>query len=191
MREGAVRHVVGYGHFGDGKIKLIIEAFVEIAVLMEIETGNLHLNIVADQYLPEIQDALEPFVYELVCEYFKSRLERGLMLNKNHSELPRFCFSRAWHWIDENWGLAVLEGCGEQGVDEEDKESLRRAGYHESRKSTSVANLYETRAFVVRYHLLSHLIVFLFGFELHFEFFFLLFVANRMTLVRHSSAFGM
>lgn len=28
--------------------------------------GNLHLNIVADAYTPEIQDALEPFVYELV-----------------------------------------------------------------------------------------------------------------------------
>ena len=33
---------------------------------LKILAGNLHLNIVADQYLPEIQDALEPFVYEVV-----------------------------------------------------------------------------------------------------------------------------
>jgi hypothetical protein len=30
--------------------------------------GNLHLNIVADAYLPEIQDALEPYIYEVVGE---------------------------------------------------------------------------------------------------------------------------
>lgn len=30
--------------------------------------GNLHLNIVAAAYTQEIQDALEPFVYELVGE---------------------------------------------------------------------------------------------------------------------------
>ena len=28
--------------------------------------GNLHLNIVADAYLPEIQEALEPYIYEVV-----------------------------------------------------------------------------------------------------------------------------
>lgn len=28
--------------------------------------GNLHLNVVAAAYTPEIQDALEPFIYELV-----------------------------------------------------------------------------------------------------------------------------
>lgn len=28
--------------------------------------GNLHLNIVAEAYTPEIEAALEPFVYELV-----------------------------------------------------------------------------------------------------------------------------
>jgi FAD/FMN-containing dehydrogenase len=29
-------------------------------------TGNLHLNIVADAYTPEIANALEPFIFELV-----------------------------------------------------------------------------------------------------------------------------
>lgn len=31
-------------------------------------TGNLHLNIAAAAYTPEIESALEPFVYELVGE---------------------------------------------------------------------------------------------------------------------------
>jgi len=30
--------------------------------------GNLHLNIVAAAYTPEIESALEPFIYELVGE---------------------------------------------------------------------------------------------------------------------------
>ena len=29
-------------------------------------SGNLHLNIVADAYLHEIQEALEPYIYEVV-----------------------------------------------------------------------------------------------------------------------------
>lgn len=45
LGDHAVKHVLGYGHVGD---------------------GNLHLNIVAAAYTQEIQDALEPFVYELV-----------------------------------------------------------------------------------------------------------------------------
>lgn len=32
-------------------------------------SGNLHLNIVAAEYTPEIESALEPFVYELVRKY--------------------------------------------------------------------------------------------------------------------------
>ncbi|KAF7791953.1 hypothetical protein EIP86_002979 [Pleurotus ostreatoroseus] len=48
LRDDAVKHVVGYGHVGD---------------------GNLHLNVVAAEYTQEITDALEPFVYELVVYY--------------------------------------------------------------------------------------------------------------------------
>ena len=33
-------------------------------------SGNLHLNVVADAYLPEIQDALEPYIYEVVGALF-------------------------------------------------------------------------------------------------------------------------
>lgn len=33
-----------------------------------ITTGNLHLNVIADAYTPEIQAALEPYIYEVVGE---------------------------------------------------------------------------------------------------------------------------
>jgi FAD/FMN-containing dehydrogenase len=43
---------------------------VHLAVLTSTRrTGNLHLNIVASAYTQEIQDALEPFVYELVGRF--------------------------------------------------------------------------------------------------------------------------
>nr|AGK29856.1 FAD-binding protein [Volvariella volvacea] len=48
LGENAVKHVLGYGHVGD---------------------GNLHLNIVAASYSPEIQAALEPYVYEVVASH--------------------------------------------------------------------------------------------------------------------------
>ncbi|KAI5121323.1 hypothetical protein M0805_003790 [Coniferiporia weirii] len=65
IRAGAVRHVIGYGHVGD---------------------GNLHLNIVADQYSSEVQDALEPFVYELVAGYQGSiSAEHGIGTMKTHA----------------------------------------------------------------------------------------------------------
>jgi hypothetical protein len=35
--------------------------------------GNLHLNVAAAAYTPEIESALEPFVYELVGESLGSR----------------------------------------------------------------------------------------------------------------------
>lgn len=42
--------------------------FNEHCILAKTFAGNLHLNIVAASYSPEIQAALEPFVYELVGE---------------------------------------------------------------------------------------------------------------------------
>ncbi|KAJ6519632.1 FAD-binding domain-containing protein [Mycena sanguinolenta] len=65
LGEHAVKHVLGYGHVGD---------------------GNLHLNIVAAAYMPEIQDALEPFVYELVASYRGSvSAEHGIGAMKTHA----------------------------------------------------------------------------------------------------------
>lgn len=40
-----IKEVVGYGHIGD---------------------GNLHINIVADSYAPEIESVIEPYIYEWV-----------------------------------------------------------------------------------------------------------------------------
>jgi FAD/FMN-containing dehydrogenase len=62
LREGAVRHVLGYGHVGDGKRK----CYDIQRRSHNPSVGNLHLNIVSDVYSPEVQDALEPFIYELV-----------------------------------------------------------------------------------------------------------------------------
>ncbi|KAI0274816.1 FAD-binding domain-containing protein [Gloeopeniophorella convolvens] len=65
LHENAVKHVIGYGHVGD---------------------GNLHLNVVAAAYTPEIEAALEPFVYELVASYKGSvSAEHGIGAMKTHA----------------------------------------------------------------------------------------------------------
>ncbi|KZT74727.1 FAD-binding domain-containing protein [Daedalea quercina L-15889] len=65
MHDQAVKHVVGYGHVGD---------------------GNLHLNVVANAYTAEIESALEPFVYELVAKYHGSiSAEHGIGVMKTHA----------------------------------------------------------------------------------------------------------
>ncbi|KAF9015312.1 hypothetical protein BDQ17DRAFT_1340832 [Cyathus striatus] len=65
LHDKAVKHVIGYGHVGD---------------------GNLHLNVVADAYLPEIQDALEPYVYEVVSSLRGSiSAEHGIGAAKTHA----------------------------------------------------------------------------------------------------------
>jgi len=65
LGEHAVKHVLGYGHVGD---------------------GNLHLNVCAAAYTQEIQDALEPFVYELVASYRGSiSAEHGIGAMKTHA----------------------------------------------------------------------------------------------------------
>ncbi|TFK30583.1 FAD-binding domain-containing protein [Coprinopsis marcescibilis] len=65
LHDKAVKHVLGYGHVGD---------------------GNLHLNIVADAFLPEIQDALEPYIYEVVQSLRGSvSAEHGIGAMKTHA----------------------------------------------------------------------------------------------------------
>ncbi|KZV63294.1 FAD-binding domain-containing protein [Peniophora sp. CONT] len=65
LREDKVKHVLGYGHVGD---------------------GNLHLNICAAAYTPEIEAVLEPFVYELTASYNGSiSAEHGLGAMKAHA----------------------------------------------------------------------------------------------------------
>lgn len=57
----AVKNVIGYGHVGDGE-----PPHHHTPSSTDMQPGNLHLNVIADSYTPEIEAALEPFVYELV-----------------------------------------------------------------------------------------------------------------------------
>ncbi|KIY50632.1 FAD-binding domain-containing protein [Fistulina hepatica ATCC 64428] len=60
-----VKHVLGYGHVGD---------------------GNLHLNVVAETYTDDIQNALEPYIYEMVASHRGSvSAEHGVGLMKTHA----------------------------------------------------------------------------------------------------------
>lgn len=65
LGDHAVKHVLGYGHVGDGMRLFLCPASMYLMSM----PGNLHLNIVAAAYTQEIQDALEPFVYEFVGKY--------------------------------------------------------------------------------------------------------------------------
>ncbi|KAG6836819.1 hypothetical protein H0H93_002841 [Arthromyces matolae] len=65
LGDHAVKHVIGYGHVGD---------------------GNLHLNVVASSYTPEIQAALEPYIYEVVASHRGSiSAEHGIGAMKTHA----------------------------------------------------------------------------------------------------------
>ncbi|XP_039176510.1 D-2-hydroxyglutarate dehydrogenase, mitochondrial isoform X1 [Crotalus tigris] len=60
----AAKNVVGYGHLGD---------------------GNLHLNVTAESYSHSLRDAIEPYVYEWVSQYYGSiSAEHGLGFKKKH-----------------------------------------------------------------------------------------------------------
>jgi FAD/FMN-containing dehydrogenase len=59
-----VRGVLGYGHVGD---------------------GNLHLNVSANEYDKEVEELIEPFIYEQVASHFGSiSAEHGLGIMKPH-----------------------------------------------------------------------------------------------------------
>ncbi|KAF9569718.1 FAD-binding domain-containing protein [Agrocybe pediades] len=65
LHDKAVKYVLGYGHVGD---------------------GNLHLNVVADAFLPEIEQALEPYIYEVVASHRGSiSAEHGIGAMKTHA----------------------------------------------------------------------------------------------------------
>ena len=77
LHEDAVRHVIGYGHVGDGKLPAYL--YIPILTVSIHLAGNLHLNIVAAAYTQEIESALEPFVYELVGKLLELAIVRRLM----------------------------------------------------------------------------------------------------------------
>ena len=62
VKTDRIRAVCGYGHIGD---------------------GNLHINVVADMYDPEIEAAIEPFIYEWISHVRGSiSAEHGLGVMK-------------------------------------------------------------------------------------------------------------
>lgn len=70
--------------------------------------GNLHLNIAAAAYTPEIESALEPFVYELVGE----SLEPTMVFYAHKpfaSLLQGVDFCGAWYWSHEDPRNPILE----------------------------------------------------------------------------------
>ena len=46
--DGSIKLCVGYGHVGD---------------------SNIHLNVVASRWDTKIEEVLEPWIYQWVCEY--------------------------------------------------------------------------------------------------------------------------
>ena len=45
---------------------MVSHGLQEFTLLLIDAAGNLHLNVIAEVYSKEIEEALEPFVYELV-----------------------------------------------------------------------------------------------------------------------------
>lgn len=62
---GRVMAAMGYGHMGDGTSLDVRIRFVSGA---DQAVGNLHINVVADKYDDEIEQVLEPYIYEIVCK---------------------------------------------------------------------------------------------------------------------------
>lgn len=68
--DGSVKQVIGYGHLGD---------------------GNIHLNVVAENYDKRIEDVIEPWVYERVGKFLTSHFGRSIPVLK----LKILCYSRS------------------------------------------------------------------------------------------------
>lgn len=48
---------------------MVRDFLVRLGLCYNLFTGNIHLNVIADSYAPEIQEALEPFVYKFVASH--------------------------------------------------------------------------------------------------------------------------
>jgi hypothetical protein len=75
--------------------------------------------VVAEVYSDEIQNALEPFVYELVGTY-SLLIFSWLMLMCVLSIVQGIHLRRAWYWTHEGACVAVLKKQREHRADEED-----------------------------------------------------------------------
>lgn len=50
----------------------ITERMVNICARNTDEIGNLHINIIADNWDPKVEKLIEPFVYEVVGKFISS-----------------------------------------------------------------------------------------------------------------------
>lgn len=89
--------------------------------------GNLHLNVVAEVYSKEIEEALEPFVYELVgTSCFLPLQYVNLGLTAPLSSLPQgLHFCGTWCGVDEVARITLLEEQGEYRRHEACQKTLR------------------------------------------------------------------
>jgi FAD/FMN-containing dehydrogenase len=119
LGDDGVKHVIGYGHVGDGMVVSLLDAYISFIVPL----GNLHLNVVAKAYTPEIQAALEPFVYELVG----TDGPFSIMFHRINTfpSIPSWVnFCRARHWSHENTCSPLLERSNQCEVDGKDQTGL-------------------------------------------------------------------
>lgn len=87
--------------------------------------GNLHLNVAAAAYTPEVESALEPFVYELVGESLEPAMvsdARKLMCSA--SLLQGVNFRGAWHWGNEDPCYPLFEIWCRHRYNEKDQTSF-------------------------------------------------------------------
>lgn len=96
----AVTSVVGYGHVGD---------------------SNLHLNVAAPVYTPELTAALEPWVYEWVSKQGGSisaehglGLMKGRMIGYSKTDGAVEMMKRVKNMLDPNGGFVQKKGMGEK-----------------------------------------------------------------------------
>ena len=78
------------------------------------------MNVVAAAYTPEIEAALEPFVYELVGEYFQGFKKHG-STSLSSSFVQGIGVRRTWDWSHEDACPTIFEEPYKYRVDEEDQ----------------------------------------------------------------------
>jgi len=88
-------------------------------------TGNLHLNVIAKHgYSPEIEAALEPFIYELI-----GMLQLIAVLENRTNQMVRSIsqgirLGRTWNWFHENTRTSLFEERHKHRMDAENQTSV-------------------------------------------------------------------
>ena len=107
-----------------GTSEMVSKAYKAVGAQSDYILGNLHLNIVAAAYTPEIEAALEPFVYELVGKSVLAMVH-NVICSFSISIIQGVYFCRARYRGDEDTCTPILEEFDEHRVDEEDQSAVR------------------------------------------------------------------